>query len=162
MKAGNKHKMWYQQSIRQNTTTTKNRKKGNIIRFNPSCSANVVKKVRKRFLPLLDMNFPLHKRFYKIFNRNTVKTSHSCMPNTKTIINSHNHKISNPKTITKERTCNSVNKAKCPLTQNCLINNIYKAVLTSTNSRYKEKIYFATAETIFQLRYSTTKDHFTS
>ena len=84
------------------------------------------------------------------------------MPNTKTIINSHNHKISNPKTITKERTCNSADKAKCPLTQNCLINNIYKAVLTSTNSHYKEKIYFATAETIFQLRYSTTKDHFTS
>ena len=46
----------------------------------------------------------------------------------KTIINSHNHKVTNPKTITKDRTCNCVDKAKCTLSQNCLVNNIiYKA-----------------------------------
>ena len=73
----------------------------------------------------------------------------------KTIINSHNHEVTNSKTITKDRTCNCVDKAKCPLSQNCLINNIiYKAVLTSTNPHYKEKIYFRTAETTFKLRYS--------
>ena len=50
----------------------------------------------------------------------------------KTIINSQNQKISNPKTINKEITCNYVDKAEYPL-KICLINNIiYKAVLTAT------------------------------
>ena len=40
----------------------------------------------------------------------------------------------NPKTITKERTWTCIDKAKCLLSQNCLINNIiYKAVLPSTS-----------------------------
>ena len=53
---------------------------------------------------------------------------------------SHNQKITNPKTITKEKTSNCVDKAKCLLSQNCLINNIIcKAVLTSTNPFSKEK-----------------------
>ena len=65
---------------------------------------------------------------------------------------SDNHKITNPKTITKKRTCNCVDKSKCPLSQNCLISNIiYKAVLTSTNPLSKEKIYFGIAETAFKL-----------
>ena len=73
----------------------------------------------------------------------------------KTVINSHNHKVANPKTITKYRTWNCVDKAKCLLSQNCLVNNIiYKAVSTSTNPHYKEKIYFGAAETTFKLRYS--------
>ena len=79
----------------------------------------------------------------------------------KTIINSHNYEITNPKTITKDRTCNCVDKAKCPLSQNCLVNNIiYNAVLTSTNPHYKEKIYFDTVETTFKLRYSNNQRSF--
>ena len=50
-KAGHKHNMRYQQNIRQNTTTNKNRKR-NIIWFNPPYSANVVTKVGKHFLSL--------------------------------------------------------------------------------------------------------------
>ena len=46
------------------------------------------------------------------------------MPNMKTIINSHNHITDNPKTITKKRIYKCVDKTKCPLSQNCLINNI--------------------------------------
>ena len=79
----------------------------------------------------------------------------------KTIINSRNHKITNPKTITKDRTCNCVDKGKCPLSWNCLVNSsIYKAALTSTNLHYKEKIYFGTAETTFKLWYSNHQRSF--
>ena len=113
---------------------------------------DIVSKVGEHFLPLLDKHFPPHYKFHRIFNRNTVM---------KTIINSHNHKITNPKTITKERTGRGVDKAKCLLSQNCLINNIiYKAALTSTNPCYKEKICFSTAETIFKLRYSNHQSPF--
>ena len=62
------------------------------------------------------------------------------MSNMKTVTNSHNHKITNPKTITKKKTCNFIDKAKCLLSQKCLINNIiYIAVLMSINPSYKEK-----------------------
>ena len=146
--------MRYQQNIRENTTTIKNRKRI-IIWSNPPYSANVLTKVGKHFLSLLDKHFPPHNKFHKIFNTNTVKISYSCMPNIKTIINSRNHKITNPKTITKERTRNCVDKAKFPLRQNCLINNIiYKAILTSTKPRYKEQIYFG------KLRYSNHQRSF--
>ena len=144
--------MQYQQNIRQNTTTNENRKR-NMIWFNPSYSANVVIRVGK--------HFPPYNKSHKIFNRNIVKASYSCLPNIKTIINSHNHKVTNPKTITKGRTCNCVDKAKCPLTQNCLVNNIiYKSVSTSANPHYKEKIYFSTGETMFKLRYSNHQRSF--
>ena len=79
----------------------------------------------------------------------------------KTTINSHNHETTNSKIITKERSCNCVHKAKCPLSQNCLINNIiYKVVLTSTNPCYNKK-----KSTSAQLKIhsscdtQTTKDH---
>ena len=64
------------------------------------------------------------------------------MPNMRTITNSHNHKITNPKAITKERTCNCIDRAKCPLSENCLMKNIiYKAVLTSTNTSAQLKLH---------------------
>ena len=139
-KAGYRHKKRYQQNIRQNTTATKNRER-NIIWFNPSYSANVVAKVGRHFLPLLDKHFPPNNKFHKIFHRNTVKISYSCMPNLKPITTIHRiTKLLIPRPITKDRTCNCVDKAKFLLSQNCLINKIiYKVVLTSTNPRYKQK-----------------------
>ena len=77
----------------------------------------------------------------------------------KTIINSHNHKIA--KIITKERTCNCVDKAQCLLSQNSPINNIiYRAVLMSTNPPYKEEIYFGTAKINKKLQYSNRQRSF--
>ena len=55
-----------------------------------------------------------------------------------TIVNSHNHKITNPITVTKYGSCTFKDKANLPLKKNYLIDNvIYKAVLTSTNPRYR-------------------------
>ena len=115
--------MRYQQNIRQNTTTSKNRRR-NVICFYTPYSANVVTKFWKYFLFLIKKHFPPHSNFHKIFLRNTVMISYSCLPNMETVINSHNYKITNPKTVTKERTCNSADKAKYPLNQNYFINNI--------------------------------------
>ena len=58
-----KYEMRYQQSIRQNTTTTKNQKK-EIVWFNPPYSENVVTKVLKHFLSLSDKYFPPHNKFH--------------------------------------------------------------------------------------------------
>ena len=54
-------------------------------------SPNVVTKVGKHFLSLLDKHFSPHN--YKIFNRNSGKISSSCKPNMKIFINSHNQEI---------------------------------------------------------------------
>ena len=82
------------------------------------------------------------------------------MPNMKTF-NSYSHKITKPKTITKQRICNCLDKRKCSLNQNCLTDNIvFKAVLLSTNPCYKEKIYFGATETTFKLPYSNHQTSF--
>ena len=78
----------------------------------------------------------------------------------KKIINSHHHKITNPKTITKDRSCICVDKAKCPQSRNCLINNIIcKALLTSTNPHYKEKSTLAQLKPCSSCDTQTIKDH---
>ena len=88
--------MQYQKNIRQNVTATKNQKRDMMC--NPPYSANVVTNVRKLFHSLLDKYSPPHNKFHKIFNRNTLKISYSCIPSVKTTIYSHSHEVTNPKT----------------------------------------------------------------
>ena len=75
--------------IKSNHTATK-KWKGNKMCFNPPYSTNIVTKVGKHSLSLLDKHFTQPSKFQKVFNRSTVKISYSCIPNMKTIINLHN------------------------------------------------------------------------
>lgn len=60
-------------------TKDKSRKR-NIIWYNPPYDRNVKSKIGKEFLKILDKCFPASNKLHKIFNRNTVKISYSCMP----------------------------------------------------------------------------------
>ena len=71
----------------------RNRKRQNILWFNPPFSKNVTTNIGDKFLNLLDHCFPKNHNLRKIFNRNTVKISYSCMNNTKQIIDNNNKKI---------------------------------------------------------------------
>ena len=88
------------------------------------------------FLNLLDKHFHKEHKLNKIFNRNSVKVSHSCTRNIEHIIRNHNSKITESY-IEKsaEASCNCKEKNKCPLEGNCLIKNIvYMATVeTETN-----------------------------
>ena len=64
-----------------------------VIWFNPPFDQGVSTNIAKRFLCLIDEHFPKHHRYHKLFNRNTVKVSYSCMPNMAAIISSHNTKV---------------------------------------------------------------------
>ena len=78
--------------------TKKNKRKRirkNIIWFNPPFDKNVTTNVAKRFLQLIDKHFPKGHALHKLFNRNTVKVSYSCMNNMASIISGHNAKILN-------------------------------------------------------------------
>ena len=62
------------------TTTANNRNRArNIIWFNPLYSQNVKTNIGKTFLNLVKKHFPRDHKLYKIFNRNTLKLSYSCM-----------------------------------------------------------------------------------
>ena len=73
--------------------STNRRRRRNIIWFNPPFSKTVQTNVGRNFLQLIDKHFPSTNPLHKVFNRNTVKVSYSCMENVKTIISRHNHRL---------------------------------------------------------------------
>ena len=133
------------------TTISKRRRVRKIIWYNPPFNKDVKTNVGAKFFTLLDKHFPIKSKLHKIFNRNTVKLSYSCMPNMETIINKHNYKILNPKSINNEKFCNCRNKDRCPLNGNCIQTDVvYKA---TCSTRTSEKVYYGTA-TNFKLRFN--------
>ncbi len=78
-----KHKLDYMKQAPQKTRRNRQR---NIIWFNPPFSKNVKTNIARNFLCLIDKHFPPNHKLHKIFNRNTVKVSYSCMNNVKSII----------------------------------------------------------------------------
>ena len=91
------------------------------------------------------MHFPIGNKLHKIFNRNTVKDSYSCMSNFKSIITSHNTRIirkSQAQDISAE-SCNCRNKHACPLQNKFMSKDIvYKATINTGNTqeRYRNHI----------------------
>ena len=127
--------------------------------FNPPFSKNVATKIERYFVNLLDKHFLEDQKFHKIFHRNNIKVSYSCMPNIKSAINSHSRKILHSPVTNKSRTCNCINKTDCPLQEKCLSENtLYQADISSENSQ--TKIYYGISETKFKTRYSNYKKSF--
>ena len=125
--------------LNSNLKTTTERK---IIWFNPPYSMNAATNVGRYFLNLVNKHFPPHHKFSKIFNRNNMKISYSCMPNMKSRINIHNKTVTKAQPSAQARTCNCINKSKCPLNNKCLSNTVlYKASITLTTENYRNKIY---------------------
>ena len=52
-----------------------------IIQFSPPYIVNVETNIGKTFLKLIDKHFPKTNKCHKIFNRNNVKVSYSCLSN---------------------------------------------------------------------------------
>ena len=80
-KSGVNEKMTYFSSLSKRQT-----EKRQIIWLNPPYSANVNTNTVKIFMRLIDKHFPCHHKHYKLFNRNNIKLSYSCMPNMKNVI----------------------------------------------------------------------------
>ena len=100
---GYKEKLNYRDPTPQNLITKRKRQR-NILWFNPPYSKTVKTKIGKFFLQLIKKHFPKEHKFHKIFNRNKLKLSYSCMPNIKTKINAHNREILPKYTIKKYQT----------------------------------------------------------
>ena len=57
--------------------------KCNVVWFNPKYSKSVKTNVGKLFLWLINKDFSPTRKYRKIFNRNAIKSSYSCMLNIK-------------------------------------------------------------------------------
>ena len=101
----------------------------NITWFNPPFNINVATNVAKTFLSLIDKHFPKDKTLSKIFNRNTIKVSYSCLPNVKQTISNNNHpllQLHRMKESSQEsKLCNCRQKALAHLTASASLNALY-------------------------------------
>ena len=96
-------------------------------------------------------------KYHKIFNRNNVKISYSCMNNLTNIIGSHNKKVTNFDNETNGKRCNCRNKSKCRLDNKCLTNKTVYKPEVKTNDGINDlstKVYFDISKTEFKSRYN--------
>ena len=114
-----------------------------------------------RFLTLVDKHFPKENKLRKIFKRNTIKISYSCMNNTKQIIDNHNKRILNSSKHRDKSTDNPVDNKSCnwrqrntrPLNGNCLQSSvIYQATIKRKDNNTSET-YIGLTENAFKTRY---------
>ena len=112
-----KNKLQYQQPKEDNQN--KKKRKRNIIWFNPPYSKSVKTNIGRIFIKLISKHFPPNHKFAKIFNKNTIKLSYSCMPNITSKINGHNKNIVQPKPTEPQKLWNCLVKEDCPLNGLC-------------------------------------------
>ena len=78
---------YYKQGPVKRTRTRK------VIWFNPPYNSHVKTNVGKTSMKLIIKHCPKHDRYHKIFNKNTIKLSYSCMPNMGSILTKPNNKL---------------------------------------------------------------------
>ena len=118
--------------------------------------------IGKYFFRLLNKHFPPGHKLYKIFNKNTLKPSYSCMPNLKSKIDGHNKKILENTPPPKTKLCNYLKNENCPMRGACLNENIlYYARISCDDETYERKLHKGICETTFKKRYANHKKSFT-
>ena len=137
------------------TIPTRRHRGRNIICFNSPFSSNVKTNVGTLFSNLLQKHFPRHYKYNKLFNKNNVKISYSCMPNMKSVIQNHNtNLLSNHTTTIAARSWSCRQKLECPLNNKCLAETlVYKATVSQTSSEIN-KYYYGNCEKTFKERYN--------
>ena len=128
-----------------------------MIWFNPPYSANVATDIGHKFLQAIDECFPPNHPLHKLFNRNNLKLSYSCMPNVHNIITAHNRTVldcKQPKaTKDPDMKCNCRQEDSCPLPGKCLTESVvYQATVTKGDNQQKETYVGHTAGP-FKVRY---------
>ena len=159
-KSGYHNELKYQHSSSPTIPAKTKKRKRKILWFNAPFSEHVKTNIGRNFLNLLEKHFPSRHRLHKICNKNTVKTSYSCMPNMAAILSRHNKTILASKNTNEHLPCNCRRKAECPLNGDCRRKAIvYKASL-STDSNDPPKSYYGCCETEFKARFYNHRQTF--
>ena len=151
-KSGFNERLIYKDKNPDNNTGVKKSRKRKIIWFNPPYCMSVKTNVGKIFLQLIKKHFPKGNLLNKIFNKNTVKISYSCMGNIASIISGHNKNILE----TKEEEvwgCNCRTKESCPIENKCLTPKIVYRADVVNNTNDEQKFYLRVSETPFKERF---------
>ena len=156
--SGFKEKLCYQQKdVNANSNQEKKKCQHKIIWFNPPFSKSVKTNLGKELFKLLKGHFPNRHKMSKIFNKNTIKLSHSCCRNISSKIStSYNQRIINPPLT--NYGCNCRNRSNCLLDNKCLTPSIvYRAIVSAIHKPNKK--YFGISETPFKDNYNNhTRD----
>ena len=139
--------------------TRKNRSR-NIIWYNLPSSKNVETNVGKYFFKLLKKHFGKNCKYHKIFNKNNIKVSYSCMDNMAKIINSHNKYVASKKVQANQNLCSCRNPDNCPLDNKCLKSKIVYSAAIITDSQRPSKFYLGICEIEFKTRFNDHKKSF--
>ena len=129
----------------------------NILWFNPLYSKTVKTKIGKFFFQLIKKHFPKEHKFHKIFNRNTLKLSYSCMPNIKTKINAHNREILRNIQSKNAKHCNCQQKENCPMSGAYLQEILVYYPTISRDDNYRKEV----AKQVLRSTTVITKNHLT-
>ena len=143
-------KMFYTRVVTKAVLNTQRKSTSAIVRtwkitwFNQTFTQTVKTNIAKSLFRLLDKHFPKSHLLYKIFNRNTVKVSYSCMNNVSQIIKQHNRNVYNKK----EKQINPYNCRnirECHIHGNGKVQNvIYKCTVSATQT--DKRVYLGRAE----------------
>ena len=126
-----------------------------IIYFNPPYTKSVETDIGKKFLNLVKECFPKDNVLNKIFNKNNIKVTYSCLPSMGARISGSNkYKLKeNKEEVIKKCVCR---KEVCPVKGECnKVDTIYEAVITDSFDR-KFK-YIGKSSTEFIKRYRNHK-----
>ena len=154
--SGYKAKLQHQQPKENNQN--KKKRKRNIIWFNLPYSKSVKTNIGRIFVKLISKHFPPNHKFVKIFNKNAMKLSYSCMLNIRSKINGHNKKILQPKPAEPQKLCNCFVKEDSPLDGLCLKSSILYQATTIKCSDSKQKRCKGICQTTFKKRYAKYKN----
>ena len=121
-KSGFKENLVYTPKTTTNNILDKKQRKRKNIWFDPPYSVNVKTNIGKIFLSLLKKHFLKKNKLHKIFNKNNIKISYSCMSNISSIIEGHNKSLFQPKTT--KYGCNCRVENACPLQNRCQTPNL--------------------------------------
>ena len=139
-----------------------------IVCLNPPYSKNVLTNVGQSFLKIIHEEFPADHPLHKIFNRNTVKISYSCMLNIKQTIDGHNKSTLSTTSTTKSLdlcSCPKNKKVLCTLSNKCITESvIYQAIQSLLRTKLPidlPKHMSALLKTRSKQDLQTTKHHLT-
>ena len=120
--------------------------------FQTTISVNVKTNIGRTFLRLIDKHFLRHHKSRKLFNRNNIKISYSCMPNMISFIRNHNSSLLKDPTRTDIKKWSCHRKPDCPLDKRCLSRYlVYNASVNRLDTN-ETKHYYETWEKNFKKR----------
>ena len=137
------------------TQKKKRKRKKKVFYYNPPYCTSVKTNIGREFLKIIEKHFPKSGPLNKIFNRNTIKISYSCMPNFASQLKRHNQKILRDNTdnsITEDKTCNCKERNECPVNGSCLTSGVIYKATVSHNS--KNMVYIGSTGRKFKTRYN--------